>query len=67
MIGLCRGLAKQAYKQTTDYSDADIEWLSDDVYFGLVLREEAGVYPMEYQTSSRYYQLIDACRLRMRQ
>lgn len=72
MIGLCRGLAYQAYKETNAFClwggafgllPAEQKW-----NFGMADRRAVMAAPdaMMYQTSKRYYQLLDMCRLRMR-
>lgn len=62
MIGLCRGLAYQAHCY---YNRLDV-WERYSIkhpLFGIATRE---VIYMGFPISSRYYQLLDACRLRMR-
>ncbi len=60
MIGLCRGLAYQAYRETypTESHENALAWATST----LLLRHESWNYPAH----SRYYQLLDACGLRMR-
>lgn len=67
MIGLCRGLAYQAYKETNCLHVWNEGWRQPSKTkpdLGLVTRERANA--RVFETSRRYYQLLDACRLRMR-
>ena len=66
MIGLCRGLAARVY--------LDSGWKREQVeaailttqWFGIMTRQQLATYPDFYfPRTKRYYELLDACPLRM--
>jgi hypothetical protein len=64
VIGLAKGLAWRAYRETRPGECDWIEWYKDSPTFGLVPRREAafryaGAEEFVYPTSARYYELID--------
>lgn len=65
MIGLLRGIAMQVYVESRGSMD---ERNSRELDWGFVKREELTevMHPEEcYPESTRYYELLDACPLRM--
>lgn len=65
MIGLCRGLAYQAYRH---FGYSGIAALDDSIAvkfktFGMVPRNHEYA---DHVVNIRYYQLLDACKVRMR-
>lgn len=65
MIGLCRGLAIQTYREAIYPSARYMPWVTGEGWrlFGFVPRAVAAL--KKYPLSSRYYQLLDSCPLRM--
>lgn len=62
MIGLCRGLARQATKEIYGVSDH----IGTGQWFFRISRKQAMSEPDQWPARVRYYQLLDACGLRMR-
>jgi hypothetical protein len=62
MIGLLKGLAWQAYKDTWHPRDYWECWWREDETFGLVMDRERA---KAHRTSSKFFQLIDGCPLRL--
>lgn len=63
MIGLCRGLARKAFLEHATHMENWQYW-KEHRRFGMVPREDV-VASCIYPVSRRYYQLLDACPLRM--
>lgn len=70
MIGLCRGLAFRAYTETRpDELEVWYPWLSAET-FGLIecrdsVTSNVADVRETFPTSFRYFELLDACPLRM--
>ncbi len=64
MIGLCRGLAYQAFSELYGKREARYYMTNCVTYktFGMTPRDVCTDHP----ANIRYYQLLDACKLRMR-
>lgn len=62
MIGLCRGLVRKAFVQRARHHDYWQYW-KEHPRFGMLPRKE--VDSQLHPVSCRYYQLLDACPLRM--